>query len=215
MELKVINSLIFLHVLSGTGSVIGMFGALAANKGSLWHRRFGRLYTYSMSAALLLALIVSSITDNFFLFLIGIFSAYFVFTGWRLALVKDGTRSLLDKCLSVLMLGCAIAMVCYGINLRVSGESLGIALAVFGVFAFFPAWSDVRLSAWPKGKQRIVLHLNRMGGASIATMTAVFVVNVATNPAFIAWLLPTMVGSPLIIYWTRRTLSQDGLSQRK
>ena len=102
----------------------------------------------------------------------------------------------------------AIAMVGYGIYQTVNGQSLGVALAVFGIFAFLPAWTDMRSAdGWPKGKERIVLHLNRMGGACIATMTAVFVVNFKTDPAFIAWLLPTLVGTPLIIYWTRKTRS--------
>ncbi len=202
-----IKALVFLHIASGTGAVVGMFGALTTKKGGLWHRRMGKLYTWSMAIALLLALIVSALTANVFLFLIGLFSGYFVYTGWRLAVVKDGTRSTADQLAAQFMVLCAVAMVGYGMYQTVSGESLGIALVVFGFFAFQPAWSDVKLSTqWPKGKDRIVLHLTRMGGASIATMTAVFVVNVQTTPAFIAWLLPTVVGTPLIIYWTRKTL---------
>ena len=202
-----IKALVILHIVSGTGAVVGMLGALTTRKGGLWHRRMGKLYTISMAAALLLALVVSALTANAFIFLIGLFSGYFVFTGWRVAVVKDGTRSTLDQITSQLMVLAAIAMVGYGIYQTVSGESLGIALAVFGIFAFQPAWADIKRDThWPKGKDRIVLHLNRMGGASIATMTAVFVVNVQTNPAFIAWLLPTLVGTPLIIYWTRKTL---------
>ena len=203
-----IKALVLLHILSGTGAVIGMFGALTSHKGGLWHRRMGKLYVYSMAIALLLATAVSLLTANIFLGLIGFFSAYLVYTGWRTAVVRDGKRSAIDKLSALAMILCAIAMMGYGIYQVVTGQLLGTALIVFGVFALGPAWQDAkRGDAWPKAKERIVLHLNRMGGASIATMTAVFVVNVQTNPAFIAWLLPTMVGTPLIIYWTRRTLN--------
>lgn len=202
-----IKTLVLLHILSGSGAVVGLAGALGTKKGGLWHRRMGKLYTISMALALLLALIVSALTLNTFLGLIGFFSAYFVYTGWRIAKVKDGARSLMDQRLSQCMLLCSIAMVVYGVYLRISGESLGVALVVFGIIAFLPAWEDFKADAWPIGKQRIVLHLNRMGGASIATLTAVFVVNVQTSPAFIAWLLPGLVGAPLIIYWTRRTMA--------
>jgi uncharacterized membrane protein len=201
----VTQSLVYLHIIAGSVAVIGMIGALVSRKGGLWHRRMGRLYSYAMAAALLLALIVSVLTVNSFLGLIGLFSGYFVYTGWRLAVVKDGRRSHIDRVASLFMMCCAFAMMAYGIYQFVGGESLGVALAVFGIFALLPAWQDYqRNQTWPVGKDRIVLHLSRMGGASIATLTAVFVVNVQTSPAFIAWLLPTMIGTPLIIYWTRR-----------
>ena len=205
-----IKALVFLHIASGSGAVVGLLGALTSQKGGLWHRRMGKLYTLSMVIALLLASIVSALTGNVFLFLIGLFSGYFVYTGWRLAVVKDGIRSKQDQLAAQFMVLCAVVMLGYGIYQTVAGDSLGLALAVFGIFAFQPAWSDVKLATrWPKGKDRIVLHLNRMGGASIATMTAVFVVNVQTYPAFIAWLLPTVVGTPLIIYWTRKTFKGE------
>lgn len=199
------QSLVYLHIIAGSGAVIGMIGALGSRKGGLWHRRMGRLYSYAMAAALLLALIVSVLTVNLFLGLIGLFSGYFVYTGWRLAVVNNGRRNHADRIASLFMVCCAVAMMAYGIYQFVSGESLGVALAVFGIFALMPALQDYRRdTTWPTGKDRIILHLNRMGGASIATLTAVFVVNVQTTPAFIAWLLPTMVGTPLIIYWTSR-----------
>lgn len=118
----------------------------------------------------------------------------------------DGNRNLVDRATSILMLSGGILMMVYGLYLFVRGESLGVALAVFGIFALQPSFEDYRNPLWPVGKERIVLHLNRMGGASIATVTAAFVVNIQTSPAFIAWLLPTIIGTPLIIYWSRRVM---------
>jgi len=201
-----IRLLVVLHIVSGAAALLAMAGALCTVKGGGWHRRMGKCYTVAMAIALTLAAVVSLLTANMFLFLIGIFSGYFVYTGWRLTQVRDGTRSRVDRFSSTFMLCGSILMVAYGLYLFTRGESPGIALGVFGIFALHPAWVDFRRSQWPVGKDRIFLHLNRMGGASIATVTAAFVVNIKTNPAFIAWLLPTIIGVPIIIYWGRRVM---------
>jgi|TARA_B100000929_G_scaffold281854_1_gene261253 hypothetical protein len=46
-----------------------------------------------------------------------------------------------------------------------------------------------------------------MMAGTIATVTAVLVVNVATDPVWIAWIAPTVVITPFIFYWNKRTLS--------
>ena len=203
-----IKVLIALHVLGGSIAVLGMLCALSTQKGGRWHKIGGRGYVFGMAVSLILATVVSLLTANIFLLLIAVFTAYLVYTGWRLVKVKDGRKSTLDHRLSLLMILGSIAMFGYGVFMLTQGQSLGIALLVFGFLAGAPALTDYKSpGVWPKGKERIVLHLNRMGGGCIATITAVFVVNVQTNPEFIAWLLPSIVGAPLIIYWSRRTMT--------
>ena len=195
------------HIFLGSVAVLGMVTAWLAKKGGLWHRRGGKAYVLGMAGSLLAALVVSILTRNMFLFLVGLFSAYLVYTGYRLAVARDGIRNSLDKSTAVIALVTGLTMIGYGVYLLFSSDSsMAIVVAVFGVLTASFGFSDFRLGdKWPAGKERIVLHLSRMGGASIATMTAVFVVNVKTDPAFIAWLLPSIPGSLLIAYWTRRT----------
>ena len=45
-----------------------------------------------------------------------------------------------------------------------------------------------------------------MMAGTIATVTAVVVVNVTTRPAWLAWILPTLLIAPLIAWWNRRVL---------
>ena len=202
-----IKFLVIVHILAGSVAVLGMLCALSTRKGGQWHKRGGRAYVYGMALSLLMATVVSIATENVFLGLIALFSAYLVYTGWRLVKVKDGVKSRFDHRLSLAMIVVSIGMVAYGIYMLIQGSSLGVALIVFGFLSGSPSLSDYKSrDVWPKGKQRILLHLNRMGGACIATVTAVFVVNIQTNPAFIAWLLPSLVGAPLIIYWSWRTM---------
>ena len=204
--------MIVLHVVAGSVAVCAMLGALCARKGAIWHRRFGRIYVHAMAVALLLALVVSVLTANLFLLLIGLFSSYLIYTGWRLAIVKTGAQSNVDRLIIRLMLVVGVLMIGYGGYMSVSGDSLGIALLVLGVAGFAPAWSDLkRRGAWPKGKARILEHLSRMGGGCIATVTAVVVTNVQTSPAFIAWLLPGIIGGVLLTYWSRRLSSDSAI----
>jgi len=79
-----------------------------------------------MAVALALAVVISVFTANMFLLLIGLFSAYFVYTGWRLAQVRDGARNTIDHSASILMIGISSLMLLYGIYLYISGESLGV-----------------------------------------------------------------------------------------
>jgi hypothetical protein len=47
-------------------------------------------------------------------------------------------------------------------------------------------------------------HITRMMGAMIASYTAFLVVNVKMQPAWVLWLLPTLIGSGLITYYLRK-----------
>jgi hypothetical protein len=84
-----------------------------------------------------------------------------------------------------------------------------VTLIVFGTLGTLLGASDG--AAWIKGaltgRKRIGRHLTNMLAGTISTVTAVLVVNVATDPPWIAWIAPTIVITPFIIYWNRRTLS--------
>ena len=193
------------HVLAGSAAVLGMLGACLTRKGSRPHRLFGRAFAVSMAVALSLAAIVSAITANVFLGSIALFTGYLIYTGWRLATVRDGRASALDRTTAFGMIATGAVMVPYGLYLVATGEGAGIALCLFGLFGSLLARQDLRHgSHWPVGAERIVRHLERMGGGSIATLTALLVVNVDLEPAFVVWLAPTLLGTPLISYFTRR-----------
>jgi hypothetical protein len=78
-------------------------------------------------------------------------------------------------------------------------------LVVFGGVGLVTGVADVRgfrrpdaRDAWP------VAHLQRMLAAFVATVSAVSAVNLAPALGVAAWLWPTAVGTPLIVYWSRR-----------
>ena len=58
------------------------------------------------------------------------------------------------------------------------------------------------LAARFKPRDWIRLHLAGQGGSYIAMITAVLVVNFGSG-SFIVWFLPTIIGTPLIIFFAR------------
>ena len=197
-------SLFFLytHVLSGSIALISILMALVYKKGSKKHRQFGKSYVFSMVVALIAAASLSLLTSNLFLLLVALFSSYLVYTGWRLAANREQSFTALDKFVVGFMLLSAIFMLGTGVWMYIHNNDMATVISVFGLigggFSLVDAGrlkkkigADGDQTGWPIGRERIVLHITRIGGASIATITAVFVVNIQTNPAFIAWLLPT------------------------
>ena len=89
----------------------------------------------------------------------------------------------------------------------VAASAVGLALIAFAtlwwfvlVAGFSLALGEVGSRAWRRRRPfdaSVVQHLSGMGGAAIAFVTAVIVVN-AGRVNVIAWLAPTIVGSPLI-----------------
>ncbi|HJW67929.1 MAG TPA: hypothetical protein VJ829_01095 [Candidatus Binatia bacterium] len=65
-----------------------------------------------------------------------------------------------------------------------------------------------------RGIDRIIAHLARMLGGAIAALTAFTVVNVHAEPAFIPWLAPTVLLTPLIFYWAAR-VQRSGLPETR
>ena len=53
--------------------------------------------------------------------------------------------------------------------------------------------------------------LTNMSSRTIATITAVLVVNVDTNPVWLAWILPTLIITPVIVWWNFRVVRRGAI----
>ena len=109
-----------------------------------------------------------------------------------------------------------VILIGYGTFIFINGETLGIVLLVFGITTYIFVREDsnaLKLNSY-KSKYRIASHLQRMLGGTIATITAVLVQQVVPRiegtsfPAFIVWLAPTILITPLITYWSRKILTK-------
>ncbi len=196
------------HIAGGSVALLALAPVLVAAKGKGLHVRAGRAYVYGMAVALASAYPLAVLLPSPFLGGVALFSTYLVGSGWRWmrrdadATAAWGVRG------AIAMLVAAAGMVAVGSWQPAGGDGLGVALLVFAGIGGTLALEDLRVlrGERPDRRRRMALHLGRMLGGAIATVTAVLVVNVTTDPVWLAWIAPTAVGSPMIAWWTTKVL---------
>jgi len=205
-----IQGILLLHIVAGGAALASAGLAIVSAKGGRTHRLAGRVYTLSMTFVGLSALVMAMVNPNAFLFAIGVFSLYLVFTGWRSATLRDGRPRLVDHGGGAMMTLAGLAMFGWGVQGVLEGAGaepvILLAFSSIGLCMALMDWRD-----WARGpiigKSRIARHLGRMLGASIATITAVGVVNFDHMPELVVWLGPTAILTPVIFWWTARVMN--------
>lgn len=199
-----IQLLIICHAILGGIALLSGFFALISMKGGKVHRASGKTFVYSMLLSGVSALVVSVLPDheNPFLFSIGVFSLYFVITGYRALSFRSKEVSLIgDKIFSMLMLVTGVLMILLPIVL--SGV-INIVLTVLATVGIVFAIRDFLLFKQKESlvKNRIKLHIGKIIGAYISATTAFIVVN-QILPGIYGWLAPGAVGAIVITYFLR------------
>lgn len=194
-----------IHIIAGFLSLLTGLVSVVSVKGSRLHRTSGKIFFAGMIGICLSAVIISSVKGNAFLFHIGIFAFYQNHFGYRAIRNKSLVPSAFDWTVLVVASVNSILMI----------WSLDLILMVFGSFSCLGAIGTWRASlnarrgvplsplAWLR------VHIGMMMGAFISTVTAFVVVNFASLnltviPTWLVWLLPSMLLTPLIIYWTQK-----------
>ena len=197
------------HILAGTIALFCAGLALLSEKGKKIHVTSGRIYFWSMAGIFLTAIPMSIISSNTFLFLIAIFSFYLAFAGMRFAKNRKGIATTIDWIAVSLMILSGLGMWALAITYFINNNSQYITLFVFGFIALALGYLDYKShkNKTATGKERIAKHLTNMMGGTIAVVTAVLVVNINIEPIWVWWVLPTAVISPIIVYWSKKTLS--------
>jgi uncharacterized membrane protein len=201
------QTILFLHILAGVTALAAAGVAIGSAKGGRLHRRAGNAYALAMLVTGLGALLLAVMHPNPFLFAVGVFSLYLVFTGWRAAMVRDGRPRDLDHAGGAAMALAGIGMLVWRAHGLLAGSGAQpVILLAFGSIGLTMALSDWR--DWVRGpiagKARIARHLSRMLGGTIATITAAGVVNLGFLPDLVVWLGPTALITPVIFWWSAR-----------
>lgn len=205
--MNLFNILLIIHIAGGGLSLLLGSYIMLAEKGGRRHKLIGNIYFYAMLTASVVALVMAYLHPNYFLFIIGVFTAYMLLTGKRYLSKKtsaDVTR--VGWLITIIMLVFALGFLGLGITYLFGGSLFGIVLAVFGATAGLFVSVDYRNY---RGRATLrnywlTAHFQRMIGSYIASATAFLVVNNQMLPGVVAWLLPTAVLTPFIVRWTRK-----------
>ena len=207
--------LLVVHIAAGSVALITAFVALVTPKGGVIHVRVGRVYAVGMTLVFLTAVPLAILGADVFLLLIAFFSFYLVFAGWRFARNRSRRPRPVDWAAVAILGLTGLAMWGYAVALGLAGDGQWVTMLTFGAIAVALSVADglffrqgLSRERRPAAYRRVQRHLTNMMAATIATVTAVLVVNVSMNPVWLPWILPTVIITPLIVFWNVRTARQ-------
>ena len=210
--LAIEKPLLYLHILAGFISLAIAYVLLFIKKGNKRHKKLGMIYVYGMTTIFVTAIPLSLLGEfNPFLFVIAIFSFYLAFSGYRQGRDRNGAREQIDKVLGVFITATSILFYSMAVSLYLIEDSMWITSVVFGSIALGMGINDFRrmkIDERPDFYDRTNLHLNLMLAGTIATTTAFIVTLNPFSIDWLNWVAPTIVGTPIIIYFSRRELTK-------
>ena len=210
--LAIERPLLYLHILAGFISLAIAYILLFIKKGNKRHKKLGMIYVYGMTTIFVTAIPLSLLGEfNSFLFVIAIFSFYLAFSGYRQGRDRNGAREQIDKVLGVFITATSILFYSMAVSLYLIEDSMWITSVVFGSIALGMGINDFRrmkIDERPDFYDRTNLHLNLMLAGTIATTTAFIVTLNPFSIDWLNWVAPTIVGTPIIIYFSRRELAK-------
>jgi uncharacterized membrane protein len=211
--MELYKGLLLLHIAAGTVALLSGAAALMAVKGRKGHKQTGTVYNYCMYIVGISALVMTTMKFNPFLLSISVFTLYLSFSGmramqyWRVGRQSLTLRGKLPYLLAVIT---ALFMILYPfIQMAIANTAFVPVLSIFGSIMLILSVRDLQLLADENttGKQNrvwLMQHIGKMSGSYIAAATAFLVNNVSLKPAWIVWILPTVVGSVLTTIASRK-----------
>ena len=202
--------LLAIHIFfGGVGLFCGTLNIIR-KKGDKPHFLVGKLFLISMIINAVAGFVMSIMHQNLFLLIVAVFSFYMVCTGQRILslknLLKNQKPKPIDYGLTFGMLLFGSGFIVYGIYLVLHQNYFGTVMLVFGAISISFVRTDLRLYQGIAQHKNywLLVHLQRMIGAYIASVTAFIVTVNQFGFGIVAWLLPTVILVPLIVKWSRQ-----------
>ncbi len=207
---QIITIAIYIHAFFGGIGLITGLGSATVKKGGDLHKKFGKLFTISMLISTIISIVITQMPNhkNSFLFAIGLFTIYLVLTGNRALSFKPHLKDKaanIDKVISGVMVIISLVMISYGMYGLLKGYTQFTLFAFFGIFGVILSGKDFYFyKNFKKNKKAWLLnHISHISGALIASITAFIVAGIGIG-TLIAWILPSVIGSFYIAYWSRK-----------
>jgi hypothetical protein len=216
---QVIKIALAMHIAAGSLSLVSGPLAIGFKHGGKWHRVAGKIFFFAMMLVAATAFFLGLAHKNYFLFIVAIFSAYLVSSGYRILYLKKLDKSqkpaLVDWFITATMFLFSLAFLAWGTYLAIKGNSFSLVFFTFGGISFWLVLKDRKLYRAVDLEKNFWLyaHIIKMIAGLIAAFTAFLVVNVQIQPGFVVWIFPSFVGGWVIRYYT--TLYRKKLSQGK
>ncbi len=200
-----IKIMIYIHAFFGGMGLITGIGSILVKKGSVMHKKMGKLFSIGMITSSLISMPISWMPnhENLFLFLIGLFTIYLVLAGNRSLTFKTKEKAdWIDKMISGSMLLFSSIMVAIGIYGVMNNIPFSVLQLFFGGFGLLLTIKDFRFFRNSRNTKNawLISHIGKMIGALIASITAFIIAGLGIGN-LIAWTLPTILGTFYIFYW--------------
>ena len=220
MSEKIFYAFLFLHIVGGAIGLLCGTLVFTLKKGTKTHATLGKLFLIGMLLAGVTSQVMAVIHPNAFLFMVGVFTLYLVGSGARAIYTKSfRAHHSIDRFLQFGMLIAGIILIFLGVKRLLTGDFFGIVFVVFAGIGLLMAIQDLRSTVIPHDKKAYLSkHLQRLGGGFIASATAFLVVNLRELPDWLPvwalWLLPTVLISPLLVYFSKKVARHKKLDTR-
>jgi hypothetical protein len=212
MELSIFfKTALVIHIITGSTALLaGLLALFFKKKRNGYHGKAGLVFHYAMVAVSISAFTMAIIKVNYFLFVVGVFSIYLTFTGYRSIKIMKGDRKegLIDGLGMALSAILMIAITYQFLATTVFNPTgFSMIILIFDGILIKLLLEDLKIfnKNKPLSKnQWLIRHISRMVPAYIATVTAFLVVNVSYQYPIVIWLAPTLLFVPVIVYNTRK-----------
>lgn len=211
------GALMITHATAGAVMLLSGVVAMSTQKGRSNHRISGKTYAIATAIVGITGFIIAINKNNQFLEGTSLFVLYMMVSAYRSLYLKQLYKVVKAEPIDWLIISGALLASGYllylGLSSVLRGGSMGIVPVVFGLICLSFSIRDIRkFTKGPADKKHWLFnHISGMGGSYIAGITAFLAVNAgyfSSEFMLSVWLLPSLVGTPMIILTIRKYRSK-------